>query len=204
MSGTITPNDPLYDRVTDDSNTSTTDINGNKIDISKLTPQELKIYKLYGKLPKKSEILINKLKDRKYFDSGDYAMSKASGNNPNNQLNINQFNNNYSFNSGNNNSNNSDNVIPQNSNTSQINSSNFNKNNNKIQNNSQNNVHSHIISNNNNNVGIINPLNLPNIENISRINRNSISGADGAGILSRNSQRSALEKEAIMDEDVDE
>lgn len=43
----------------------------------KLTPQELKIYKMYGKLPTRSDILQSKLKDRKYFDSGDYAMSKA-------------------------------------------------------------------------------------------------------------------------------
>lgn len=46
------------------------------VDIDKLTPQELKIYRLYGKLPKTNEILNRKLKDRKYFDSGDYAMNK--------------------------------------------------------------------------------------------------------------------------------
>ncbi|ODV97145.1 hypothetical protein PACTADRAFT_32635 [Pachysolen tannophilus NRRL Y-2460] len=48
-----------------------------EVDTSKLSPQELKIYKLYGKLPSRSDLLHSKLKDRKYFDSGDYAMSKA-------------------------------------------------------------------------------------------------------------------------------
>lgn len=32
---------------------------------------------MYGKLPNKKDLLQNKLKERKYFDSGDYAMSKA-------------------------------------------------------------------------------------------------------------------------------
>ncbi|QPG73409.1 hypothetical protein FOA43_000719 [Brettanomyces nanus] len=47
------------------------------LDISKLSPQEYKLYKMYGKLPKTSDVLQDKLKDRKFFDSGDYAMSKA-------------------------------------------------------------------------------------------------------------------------------
>ncbi|GMM36855.1 phosphatase regulator [Saccharomycopsis crataegensis] len=49
----------------------------NSPDLSKLSPQELRIYKLYGKLPSKNDILSKKLKDRKYFDSGDYAMNKV-------------------------------------------------------------------------------------------------------------------------------
>ncbi|XBW38743.1 hypothetical protein QEN19_004330 [Hanseniaspora menglaensis] len=45
--------------------------------LSKLTPQELKLYKLYGKLPNKKDLLNYKLKDnRKFFDSGDYHMTK--------------------------------------------------------------------------------------------------------------------------------
>lgn len=45
--------------------------------LSKLTPQELKLYKLYGKLPSKKDLLNHKLKDnRKFFDSGDYHMKK--------------------------------------------------------------------------------------------------------------------------------
>lgn len=45
--------------------------------LSKLTPQELKLYKLYGKLPNKKDLLNYKLKDnRKFFDSGDYHMKK--------------------------------------------------------------------------------------------------------------------------------
>lgn len=47
------------------------------IDISKLTPQELKLYRMYGKLPSKKDLFKHKLQERKYFDSGDYALSKA-------------------------------------------------------------------------------------------------------------------------------
>ncbi|KAM0715275.1 hypothetical protein Q7P37_008773 [Cladosporium fusiforme] len=42
-----------------------------------LTEEEQKLFRLYGKLPNKKDLLQNKLKERKYFDSGDYAMSKA-------------------------------------------------------------------------------------------------------------------------------
>ncbi|KAL5120170.1 hypothetical protein ACEQ8H_001996 [Pleosporales sp. CAS-2024a] len=49
----------------------------NKVDISKLSPDEAKLFRLYGKLPNKKDLLQNKLKERKYFDSGDYALSKA-------------------------------------------------------------------------------------------------------------------------------
>jgi hypothetical protein len=62
----LSPNDPLYTPPTPAD-----------LDLSKLSPQELKLYKLYGKLPKTNDILRGKLKDRKFFDSGDYAMSKA-------------------------------------------------------------------------------------------------------------------------------
>jgi len=48
----------------------------NKVDISKLSEEEQKLFRLYGKLPKKN-ILTRVQKDRKYFDSGDYALSKA-------------------------------------------------------------------------------------------------------------------------------
>ncbi|PSS27384.1 hypothetical protein M430DRAFT_91844 [Amorphotheca resinae ATCC 22711] len=49
----------------------------NKVDISSLTPDEQRLFRLYGKLPSKSDHLAKHLKDRKYFDSGDYALSKA-------------------------------------------------------------------------------------------------------------------------------
>ncbi|KAI9727148.1 MAG: hypothetical protein M1828_007349 [Chrysothrix sp. TS-e1954] len=78
----------------------------NKVDVSSLTPEEQKLFRLYGKLPNKKDLLQNKLKvtplpspspplpalaqsylvsslqltaskERKYFDSGDYALSKA-------------------------------------------------------------------------------------------------------------------------------
>lgn len=49
----------------------------NKIDISKLTDEEQKLFRLYGKLPTHKDVLAKMQKDRKYFDSGDYALSKA-------------------------------------------------------------------------------------------------------------------------------
>ncbi|KAK9455836.1 camp-regulated phosphoprotein/endosulfine conserved region-domain-containing protein [Dipodascopsis uninucleata] len=49
----------------------------NKIDMSSLSPEEQRVFRMYGRLPSRNDILSNKLKDRKYFDSGDYALSKA-------------------------------------------------------------------------------------------------------------------------------
>jgi len=49
----------------------------NKIDISRLTEEEQKLFRLYGKLPTHKNVLTKMQKDRKYFDSGDYALSKA-------------------------------------------------------------------------------------------------------------------------------
>ncbi|KAI8638153.1 camp-regulated phosphoprotein/endosulfine conserved region-domain-containing protein [Parasitella parasitica] len=49
----------------------------NKVDISQLNEQEQKLFRMYGKLPDRKDILGHKLKERKYFDSGDYALSKA-------------------------------------------------------------------------------------------------------------------------------
>ncbi|OKL60288.1 hypothetical protein UA08_04311 [Talaromyces atroroseus] len=42
-----------------------------------LSPDEQRLLRLYGKVPTKKDLLQNKLKERKYFDSGDYALSKA-------------------------------------------------------------------------------------------------------------------------------
>ena len=42
-----------------------------------MTEEEQKVFRLYGKLPTRKDLLANKLKERKYFDSGDYALSKA-------------------------------------------------------------------------------------------------------------------------------
>lgn len=47
------------------------------IHLQSLTPDEQRLFRLYGKLPSKSDHFAKHLKDRKYFDSGDYAMSKA-------------------------------------------------------------------------------------------------------------------------------
>ncbi|PVH69193.1 hypothetical protein DL98DRAFT_522334 [Cadophora sp. DSE1049] len=44
-----------------------------KVNISSLSPDEQRLFRLYGKLPSKSD----HFKERKYFDSGDYALSKA-------------------------------------------------------------------------------------------------------------------------------
>jgi len=49
----------------------------NKVDISQLSADEQRLFRLYGKLPNKKDLLQNKLRERKYFDSGDYALSKA-------------------------------------------------------------------------------------------------------------------------------
>lgn len=49
----------------------------NKIDISKMSPEEQRLFRMYGKVPNRKDLLQNKLKERKYFDSGDYALSKA-------------------------------------------------------------------------------------------------------------------------------
>jgi len=49
----------------------------NKIDISKLNPQEQQLFAKYGKLPTHKSVLMKMQKDRKFFDSGDYALSKA-------------------------------------------------------------------------------------------------------------------------------
>lgn len=59
------------------SSANTQDETTKSVDISKLSPQEFKMYKLYGKLPKTSDVLQSRFKERKFFDSGDYAMSKA-------------------------------------------------------------------------------------------------------------------------------
>ncbi|POS82578.1 Endosulfine-domain-containing protein [Erysiphe pulchra] len=48
-----------------------------KIDVSSMSPDEQRLFRLYGKLPSKSDHLAKHIKERKYFDSGDYALSKA-------------------------------------------------------------------------------------------------------------------------------
>ncbi|KAF9350312.1 hypothetical protein BGX26_011488 [Mortierella sp. AD094] len=42
-----------------------------------MSEQEKKLQRMYGKLPTGRDLLGHKLKERKYFDSGDYALSKA-------------------------------------------------------------------------------------------------------------------------------
>lgn len=42
-----------------------------------MNPEEERLLKMYGRLPTRSEMLNKKLKDRKFFDSGDYALKKA-------------------------------------------------------------------------------------------------------------------------------
>jgi len=42
-----------------------------------MTEEEKKLFRLYGKLPTHKNVLTKVQKDRKYFDSGDYALSKA-------------------------------------------------------------------------------------------------------------------------------
>ncbi|KFY83375.1 hypothetical protein V500_10078 [Pseudogymnoascus sp. VKM F-4518 (FW-2643)] len=45
----------------------------NKINVSSLSADEQRLFRLYGKLPSK----FGHLTEHKYFDSGDYALSKA-------------------------------------------------------------------------------------------------------------------------------
>jgi hypothetical protein len=74
---------------------STARIMTSNIAMQKMSPDEARLFRLYGKLPNKKDLLQNKLKvnstlethrlssltatpqERKYFDSGDYALSKA-------------------------------------------------------------------------------------------------------------------------------
>ncbi|KAF9778731.1 Endosulfine-domain-containing protein [Thelephora terrestris] len=49
----------------------------NKVDISAMSEEEQKLFRLYGKLPTHKNVLAKMQKDRKFFDSGDYALSKA-------------------------------------------------------------------------------------------------------------------------------
>lgn len=49
----------------------------NKVDVKSLSPEEQRLFRLYGKLPTRSDHFAKHLKERKYFDSGDYALSKA-------------------------------------------------------------------------------------------------------------------------------
>jgi len=44
---------------------------------AKLSEQEQLLFSKYGKLPPKKNSLLSKTKERKYFDSGDYALAKA-------------------------------------------------------------------------------------------------------------------------------
>ncbi|KXS14703.1 hypothetical protein M427DRAFT_145897 [Gonapodya prolifera JEL478] len=53
---------------------------GPPVDVSKLSEEERVFYQKYGRLPpKKGDLLAGRLKgsDRKFFDSGDYALSQA-------------------------------------------------------------------------------------------------------------------------------
>ncbi|EPY50871.1 endosulphine family protein [Schizosaccharomyces cryophilus OY26] len=48
------------------------------VDMAKLSPEEQKLFRLYGRLPQRKDLLVQKLQQgRKYFDSGDYALNKA-------------------------------------------------------------------------------------------------------------------------------
>lgn len=68
---------PTQSRVDLSKESFVTDSEGHKIDLKSLSPQELKLYKMYGRLPSRKDLLKHKLQERKYFDSGDYAMNKA-------------------------------------------------------------------------------------------------------------------------------
>lgn len=42
-----------------------------------LSPEEQRLFRLYGKLPSRTDHIRKNFQDRKYFDSGDYALEKA-------------------------------------------------------------------------------------------------------------------------------
>lgn len=48
-----------------------------KVDLSKLSEQEQRLYRLYGRLPSKKDLFQHRMQERKYFDSGDYALKQA-------------------------------------------------------------------------------------------------------------------------------
>ncbi|KAJ3411744.1 hypothetical protein HDV05_001755 [Chytridiales sp. JEL 0842] len=55
------------------------------VDIKSLTPEQAAFYEKYGRLPPaKKDVLGKQMKggDRKYFDSGDYALSQAGKSSP--------------------------------------------------------------------------------------------------------------------------
>ncbi|KAJ1969953.1 hypothetical protein IWQ62_000294 [Dispira parvispora] len=47
---------------------------------AKLSEEEKKMFRLYGKLPNRKDLVNNTIKERKYFDSGDYVLSKVGKN----------------------------------------------------------------------------------------------------------------------------
>ncbi|CAN6675079.1 hypothetical protein TRVA0_084S00276 [Trichomonascus vanleenenianus] len=49
----------------------------NQVDVKTLSAEEQRLYRKYGKIPSRSDMFHKKLHDRKYFDSGDYALSQA-------------------------------------------------------------------------------------------------------------------------------
>jgi len=49
-------------------------------DLAKMTPEERKAFEKYGRLPKQSQLLAKK--DKKYFDSADWAKGQNSGQEP--------------------------------------------------------------------------------------------------------------------------
>ncbi|KAJ3273384.1 hypothetical protein HDV01_004261 [Terramyces sp. JEL0728] len=57
-----------------------------QVDPSTLSEQDRQFYEKYGRLPPQKKPLGQRIKggDRKYFDSGDYAMSKAGKSDPEN------------------------------------------------------------------------------------------------------------------------
>ncbi|CCF58652.1 hypothetical protein KAFR_0F00550 [Kazachstania africana CBS 2517] len=68
---------PTASRIDLSKNSIVKDADGNDVDLKELSAQELKLYRMYGKLPSKKDLFKHKMQERKYFDSGDYALNKA-------------------------------------------------------------------------------------------------------------------------------
>ncbi|EIE92246.1 hypothetical protein G6F46_002358 [Rhizopus delemar] len=49
----------------------------NQMDMNNLNKEERRLMRMYGKLPDRKDLLSHKFKERKYFDSGDYELTRA-------------------------------------------------------------------------------------------------------------------------------
>lgn len=68
------PDPPLTWSILSPSSTSLIPISPSE---QSLSPEEQRLFRLYGKLPSQAAVFAKNQQQRKYFDSGDYALNKA-------------------------------------------------------------------------------------------------------------------------------